>query len=57
VTLELYVSFLQCIDACSSYSTCAYVQYDRNAEECFLLSAINGGQAESVVDVAHVVST
>jgi hypothetical protein len=55
VGIELYVSFLGCIDACSSYSTCAYIQYDHNAEECFLLSAISGEQAESVVDVAHVV--
>lgn len=57
VTIESYITFLQCIDACSSHSTCAFAQYDRNAEECFLLSAINGGQAESVIDVAYVVST
>jgi hypothetical protein len=56
VTLELYVTFLECITTCSTYSTCAYVQYDSTAEECFLLSAVTGGQAESVIDVAQVVS-
>ncbi|OKL59690.1 hypothetical protein UA08_05022 [Talaromyces atroroseus] len=54
VGLDIYVTFAQCLSACSTYSTCHYVQYDHNVQECFLLNAVTGGQAESVVDVAQL---
>ncbi|KAJ5654753.1 hypothetical protein N7490_001756 [Penicillium lividum] len=52
---EMWVTFTECVNACAALSTCNYLQFGRSEGECFLLSGVLSGQAESVVDVARVI--
>lgn len=52
VGLNMGYTFIECVDACAALSTCNYLEYDRSESECFLLSGIIGGQAQSGIDVA-----
>ncbi|KAJ5772712.1 hypothetical protein N7520_003241 [Penicillium odoratum] len=54
VGLDLYVTFIECVNACAAKSTCNYLEYDRSSSECFLLSGVISGQAESGIDTAVV---